>query len=760
MNESIRQEIGTAQNSQVFGEMIGSTALNVHEIQGGSCLISGNNNQVTIYGSVIKTEEKTKTPAKLKANPYQGLPAFQERDYERFFGRDRQIEALWTKLRDLSQQDQQLRFLPVYGPSGCGKSSLVRAGLIPELVRRPLPVCHSVRVATLIPGHRPLEALAMVLAKVATHDPTPVAKSEEFLAVLEKPCAVKSGMLGHQPEFCGLRKIAALLPEIHTSPLIVFVDQFEEIYSLCDSEGEREAFISNLVQAAGDRNRQVTVVVTFRSDFLRELQQHPPLYHLFSEQGLLVRPLLVEELREAIAKPAELAGHPLDEAVITLLLQQMQGQDHALPLLQFALTQIWEGLEAGVSEVETLTRIGGVGGALAGEAQRLYEGLPHGDRALARRMFLGLVQLGEGSEDTRRRVLTSELVASSEEGDRLEVIINQFAAPRVRFLSVSLNQQHQETLEVAHEALIRHWGQLQEWIKESREALHKKRKIEQLAQDWQESGQSKGYLLQGRPLRDAKEFQESSEGETSLSTLAQEFIHQSQRVYRYRFWPFFLVSLVIVLPVIYNLHHQTLDRAEAILTEQDDGGSCTVNPQLFRGLQYIRWMAILDKNLRNRPNSNLCGEVLHGINLNRFEFRNSNFQNSSLRSAKFRNADLSNSQFQGANLTKVDFNNATLTCAEFGCVDNDCSNRTILEGANFQDASMINANLENALLLNANFNNTTLYGANLSGVQELEIEQIQNAKLCQTILPDNMTAIIDPDRNCTPDARLLILSLS
>jgi uncharacterized protein YjbI with pentapeptide repeats len=281
-----------------------------------------------------------------------------------------------------------------------------------------------------------------------------------------------------------------------------------------------------------------------------------------------------------------------------------------------------------------------------------------------------------------------------------------------------------------------------------------------LAQDWQESGQSKGYLLQGRPLRDAKEFQESSEGETALSALAREFIHKSQRVYRTRFWPFFLVSLVIVLPVIYNLHHKTLDRAEAILKERDDGESCIVNPQLFRGLQYIRWMALIDKNLRNRPSSNLCREVLHNINLSHFKFQNSNFQNSSFISAKFRHADLSDSQFQGANLANAEFNHATLIRAEFGCFDNDCSNRTILEEANFQDAIMINANLENAFLLNANFNKTTLYGANLSRVQELESEQMQNAKLCQTILPDNMTPSVDPDRDCTPDARSLIISYS
>jgi energy-coupling factor transporter ATP-binding protein EcfA2 len=726
MNESIRQEIKTAQDSQVTGNMVDSTALNVREMQAGSFLLSGNNNQVTIYGSVIKTQEKTTTPAQLKANPYQGLLAFQERDYQRFFGRDRQIKTLWTKLRDLYEQNQQLRFLPVYGPSGCGKSSLVRAGLIPELVRHPLPVCDSVRVATLIPGHRPLEALAMVLAKVATNEPTPIAKSEEFLAVLEKPCAVKPGMLGHEQEFCGLRKIAALLPEIHTSPLIVFVDQFEEIYSLCDSPGEREAFISNLIQAASDRSQQVTVVVTFRSDFLRELQQDPPLYHLFSEQGVLVRPLLVEELHEAIAKPAELADHPLDEAVITLLLQQMQGQDHALPLLQFALTRIWEGLEEGLSEVETLTKIGGVGGALAGEAQRLYERLDEGDRALARRMFLGLVQLGEGSEDTRRRVLVSELIACSSEDDHLEIIIEQFAAPGVRFISVSLNQQHQETLEVTHEALIRHWNQLQDWLKESREALRQKRKIEQLAQDWQESGQSKGYLLQGRPLRDAKEFQDSSEGETALSALAREFIHKSQWKQRGdRAKSLGLYSLMPVTLILISLYFGVIYLTEGALS-QKDCQQITDNPQSHRAISNLKYIIqFLWWPEYQLNHINLCKENLVNINI----------PNANLFRSQLQRTELSGSNLKEANLNFADLTRASL--------DGVTLEKAHLRFSNLNLADLNGANLTGALVHQTNFQGASLRGTNLTDVDltnalHLTAAQLQEAKLCRTKLPSYM----------------------
>lgn len=445
-----------------------------------------------------------------------------------FFGRETQVKHLWEKLQQLYESETQPRFLPVYGPSGSGKSSLVRAGLIPKLVRQPLPVRESVRITTLVPGTHPLEALATVLARVATDDPTPVAKSEEFLAVLQTAREEKE----LSDRFAGLRKIAATLPNIAASPLIVLVDQFEETYSLCDSAAEREAFVGNLLHAASDRGRQVSVVVTFRSDFLRELQQHPQLYRLFSEQGYLVGSMLPSELREAIAKPAELAGHPLDEAIVDLLLAQMEGEENALPLLQFALTRIWEGLEAGVDASQTLEALGGVGGALAGEAQQLYEKLDEGDRILARRIFLGLVQLGEGTEDTRRRVALSELIATETERDRVEAIIGKFAAPGVRFLAVTCDRDTGKTIEVAHEALIRNWGQLREWIEESREALRRKRNIERSAREWENANKSRDYLLQGRLLRDAKEFMQRSDRETALSSLAVAFVRWSQRKQR------------------------------------------------------------------------------------------------------------------------------------------------------------------------------------------------------------------------------------
>jgi hypothetical protein len=144
-------------------------------------------------------------------------------------------------------------------------------------------------------------------------------------------------------------------------------------------------------------------------------------------------------------------------------------------------------LQDGVDPAETLHNIGGVGGALAGEAQRLYQSLSAEDQAIARSIFLALVQLNEDSGDTRRRAAVSELIATDAMKSRVWSIINRFAEPRVRFLVIFSDKQYGEMIEmieVAHEALIRNWKQLRDWLKECREALRKKRKIEDAAEEW------------------------------------------------------------------------------------------------------------------------------------------------------------------------------------------------------------------------------------------------------------------------------------
>ena len=586
---SLQQNL-SGDRHQAIGQVYGGIVLYV---SGGQAIINPAPSQ--------PPQPETQTqPAAIGPNPYKGLLAFHEADSGVYFGRSREIQALREKFRALQGPDSALRLLPIYGPSGSGKSSLARAGLIPELGHHPLPGRDRARVAVLMPGTQPLQALAAILARIAEHDLTPVKKTREFAEELARP--TKEG------EYDGLQRIASVLPEIATFPLIVLVDQFEEVYSLCKDAQERDAFIANLLQASGDRSRYVSVILTMRSDFLGETQKHPTLNRLFSTQGFLVPTMDEEALREAISKPAELAGAPLDRAIVDLLIEQTEGREGALPLLQFALTRLWEGLRQGVAPADTLNQIGGVGGALAGEAQRVYDSLSPEEQAIARRVFLGLVQLGEDVRDTRRRAHLSELIASDSEASRVKGIIARFAANDARFLTTSQNQQYGETIEVTHEALIRSWSQLGDWLKENREALRQKQKIEQAAEEWASQGKSKDYLLQGRPLRDAREFMKTAQGETALSRLATEFMKASQR--KQRRGLFKIVTLFSIFPTIGTLviiHFALMAVTEILLSRKD----CSPTPLL----KELLWYKQKTGHKKRLSGIFLCGKNLNGINL-------------------------------------------------------------------------------------------------------------------------------------------------
>ena len=469
--------------------------IRIEESAVGSAIVSGDGN--TIYVIHQTTEQRcesslTDTAVSIGPNPYKGLTAFNENDADRYFGREGQVKRLWQRFQDLAEQSGRAnavpRFLPILGPSGCGKSSLARAGFIPELARRPLPGKDRMRVAVLVPGTHPVEALAGVLAKVATQDPMPVTKTREFTTELNLPTA--AGL------YDGMRRIADLMPQIKDSPLVVLVDQFEEVYSLCKDTNERQAFIENLLCAASDPTGNLSVIITLRSDFLGETQRHPVLNQVIgSDQSVIVPAMTEDELRRAIAEPAKQAGHPLDEATVDLLVKDTEGREGALPLLQFALTRIWEGLGEGTPPAETYRQMGGVGGALAGKAQEIYDKLPEVEKDIARRIFIGLVQLGEGTRDTRRRAAIENLMASQDRPETLQQVLDRFSSPGARLITLS-SQANQEIAEVTHEALFGHWQQLNDWLDSSRDDIRFERRLEAAAQYWQDQRRPAGLLWQ------------------------------------------------------------------------------------------------------------------------------------------------------------------------------------------------------------------------------------------------------------------------
>jgi formylglycine-generating enzyme required for sulfatase activity len=416
-------------------------------------------------------------PPRLEDNPYRSLAAFQQEDAPWFFGRDELVrDTLARFYAMLDEHASSPRFLAVLGPSGSGKSSFARAGL---MARLETSGSSGQKLATLVPGERPLASLEAAVAKACGQDHAPRRdQRSEDTALAPSP-------LDAFPDRCCQR-------------LTLLVDQFEEVWSQCDSAAERKAFIDALLHAASVKAGPVAVIITMRSDFLGQSQRHPELNALITRQAVLIPALSAEGLRAAIAEPAQRAGYPLDEKVIGALLEETLGREAVLPLLQFALSGIWQGMAAGVDPRETLNRLGGVGGALASEAEKVYGQLNPDERAIARRAFTAMVQLGEGAEDTRRRVSLRD-ISGQDSPERIRHVLERFADRERRLVTLGGDEPDKGdtadvVAEVTHEALFSHWGTLRQWLDDGREDIRLMRRLEPQVEAWFKSGKARGLL--------------------------------------------------------------------------------------------------------------------------------------------------------------------------------------------------------------------------------------------------------------------------
>lgn len=411
--------------------------------------------------------------------PFKGLRAFSETDAPNFFGRETLIQQL---LGRMGETEDLHRFLAVIGPSGSGKSSVVRAGLIPALRHGGLPGSANWFIIDMIPGKHPFEELEASLLRVAVNPPA------HLLSQL------KDGPRGL------LRAVRRILPVDENIELLLVIDQFEELFTLVEEEAERALFLENLTNAILDERSRLRVVVTLRADFTDKPLRYVDFGELLRRRFEFILPLTPDELERAIVNPAQRAGLLLDKGLVANIIQNVGDQPGTLPLLQYALSELFEQRAGRLLTNKAYQEIGGVLGALARSAETIYARLTEAEKSAAQQLFLRLVTLGEGTEDTRRRVLRAEIEAlQGNQQAALQTVIEAFGNGRL--LSFDRDPiTHGPTLEVAHEAIIRQWGRLRDWLEDNRTLVRMQRQLATAAHEWQEAGQDVSFLLTGTKL--------------------------------------------------------------------------------------------------------------------------------------------------------------------------------------------------------------------------------------------------------------------
>ena len=416
-------------------------------------------------------DTRSSEPLPLARNPYKGLRAFDEADAPDFFGR----EAL---TRRLVEQLAESRFVAVVGPSGSGKSSLVRAGVLPAIRKGVLGGSEAWRIAVLAPGAYPLEELEAVLLQIAVNPPT--------------------SLMEQLSDDRGLRRAVKRVLPSDRSELVLLIDQLEELFTLVSDEEQRTRFLAMIQRAVCDPASRLRVIVTLRADFYDRPLLYRGFAELMRESLVTVTPLTPEEIERAVSGPAARAGVELEQGLLAEIVADVLDQPGALPLLQHALTELFERREDGSLNRATYAAIGGVSGALALTAEDLYARFGSGGHDAARQLFLQLVTLGEFA-DTCRRVERAELDSLDVDRDVLAECIDRFGAARL--LSFDRDPRTgRPSVEIAHEALLSEWGRLREWIDTARDDLRAHLQLAAAATEWKESQRDSSVLLRGSKL--------------------------------------------------------------------------------------------------------------------------------------------------------------------------------------------------------------------------------------------------------------------
>jgi basic membrane lipoprotein Med (substrate-binding protein (PBP1-ABC) superfamily)/DNA-binding SARP family transcriptional activator len=419
-------------------------------------------------------------------NPYKGLQAFSESDADDFFGRDALVERL------LASIEGGQRLIALVGPSGSGKSSVVAAGLIPRLRSGSVAGSDSWRIATVEVGADPTGEVRAGVAR-----------------------AVGSARDG------GRGAAGLMLPSPEPGHRVVLVlDQFEQLFTAAD-EKRRNEFLRALAAELSDQDGQLIVILTLRADFYDRPLQHPEFSAVFVPGVVHVLPMTASELEAAVVEPAERVGIKVEPALLAELVAETVARPGSLPLLQYALTELFEQRAGGVLTRAGYAALGGLRGVLSRRAEAVFLGLSADEQQIATQLFLRLVRLGRGSADFRRRLTISELTDLSIDAVALSTVLTAFG--KHRLLTFDHDPATEEaTVEMAHEALLTEWERLAGWIDRHRAALRRRDALLAAVDEWDLSGRNADYLLTGTRLSEFEAW--SREGSLQLTTRERDFL--------------------------------------------------------------------------------------------------------------------------------------------------------------------------------------------------------------------------------------------
>ncbi len=482
--------------------------------------------------------------------PYRGLAYFDIQHTKLFLGREGLTDWLLSRLKGTATKLGPTRFLAIVGASGSGKSSLARAGVLAKLKAGELAGSENWPLVICRPECRPLESLATALAGLESDKLGPIDRSEKITrlipSLLESParlhCVVQATMPANDPDW----------------RLVVFVDQFEELFTLNVPDphdarsvaprsalsADRVAFIRNLLHASTIQHGRTIVILTMRADFYEKCEALPELADAVSSNQQFVGPMIADELRRSIETPAQLCGSDIEPGLVDLLVREVADQPGALPLLQYALAELWNRTrESGQSKLttEAYRELGGWEGALSRRADDVlaeFKNTPQEKRC--RELFLRLVQPGEGREATKRLVRWDELkLANANDAADLEQIVRKLADRRLITTGGEIESGQalsgDATIEVVHEALIRGWDQLRKWLEADRADLRIHRQLTEAANEWAKSNpevrmRDVSLLYTGSKLAAASKLSQS--GSMRLNDLENQFVDASTQAVR------------------------------------------------------------------------------------------------------------------------------------------------------------------------------------------------------------------------------------